>query len=107
MLSAAEWLEDKGEAFCTGISVGTLDLSGPYRAVFSAMTPQATLVADPFHVIRLCRRRVQNESLGHRGRKPNPSTVAGGSSRRPTNGSTKAAGPSSWDCFGPGTRRAR
>ena len=43
------------------------------------MTPEATLVADPFHVLRLantkldeCRRRVQNETLGHRGRKSDP-----------------------------------
>lgn len=40
------------------------------------MVPEAILVADPFHVVRLanvkldeCRRRVQNETLGHRGRK--------------------------------------
>ncbi len=43
------------------------------------MTPAATLVADPFHVCKLantkldeCRRRVQNETLGHRGRKSDP-----------------------------------
>ena len=43
------------------------------------MTPKATLVADPFHVLRHantkldeCRRRVQNETLGHRGRKSDP-----------------------------------
>ena len=40
---------------------------------------RATLVADPFHVCKLantkldeCRRRVQNETLGHRGRKSDP-----------------------------------
>ena len=43
------------------------------------MVPDATLVADPFHVMKLantkldeCRRRVQNETLGHRGRKSDP-----------------------------------
>jgi transposase len=43
------------------------------------MLPDAVQVADPFHVIRLantaldeCRRRVQNETLGHRGRKDDP-----------------------------------
>ena len=43
------------------------------------MLPNALQVADPFHVIRLAnqrldevRRRVQNETLGHRGRKPDP-----------------------------------
>jgi transposase len=43
------------------------------------MLPDAVQVADPFHVVRLantaldeCRRRVQNETLGHRGRKDDP-----------------------------------
>ena len=43
------------------------------------MLPDAVQVADPFHVVRLanqaldeCRRRVQNETLGHRGRKTDP-----------------------------------
>ena len=54
----------------------TLDLSGPHRAVFTNALPDATLVADPFHVVKLastkldeCRRRAQNELLGHLGRK--------------------------------------
>ncbi|MPZ54609.1 MAG: hypothetical protein GEU79_18100 [Acidimicrobiia bacterium] len=57
----------------------TLDLSSPYRAVFDTMLPEATQIADPFHLIKLanskldeCRRRVQNETLGHRGRKTDP-----------------------------------
>ena len=56
-----------------------LDLSGPYRAVFDTMPPDAIQVADPFHVVKLanqkldeCRRRVQNENLGHRGSKDDP-----------------------------------
>ena len=56
-----------------------LDLSGPYRSVFDTTVPHATQVADPFHVIKLanlkldeCRRRVQNEREGHRGRKRDP-----------------------------------
>jgi len=75
----AAWLEDRGEDFCGAIGVGTLDLSRPYRAVFEAMTPQATLVADPFHVVKHanskldeCRRRVQNLTMGHRGHKHDP-----------------------------------
>jgi len=74
-----DWLEEQGEAFRDGIEFGTLDLSGPYRRVFEIMVPGATLVADPFHVCKLanakldeCRRRVQNETLGHRGRKSDP-----------------------------------
>jgi transposase len=73
------WLAERTPAFLERIEFGTLDLSGPYRRVFEIMVPDATLVADPFHVVKLantkldeCRRRVQNETLGHRGRKSDP-----------------------------------
>ena len=47
-------------------------------AVFDTMLPHAVQIADPFHVVKLAnfvvdvRRRVQNDTLGHRGRKTNP-----------------------------------
>lgn len=73
------WLEVKGPAFCANIEVGTLDLSGPYRAVFDDKLPHVRQLADPFHVVKVantkldeCRRRVQNETLGHRGRRDDP-----------------------------------
>ena len=75
----AAWLADRGEQWCSGIKWATLDLSGPYCSVFDTMLPNATQVADPFHVVKLantkldeCRRRVQNETVGHRGRKADP-----------------------------------
>ncbi|HEY3144549.1 MAG TPA: transposase [Acidimicrobiales bacterium] len=47
--------------------------------MFDTMLPRAIQVADPFHLVKLanqaldeCRRRVQNETLGHRGRKDDP-----------------------------------
>ena len=56
-----------------------MDLSGAYRRTFDVALPNAAQVADPFHVIRLAnnsidetRRRVQNDTLGHRGRKDDP-----------------------------------
>ncbi len=56
-----------------------LDLSGPYRAAFGAAVPHAGQAADPFHVVRLgndavdeVRRRVHQQTLGHRGRKHDP-----------------------------------
>ena len=56
-----------------------LDLYVPYKAVFDDKLPDAVQVADPFRVVKLantkldeCRRRVQNETLGHRGRKDDP-----------------------------------
>ena len=57
-----------------------LDLSGPVpQDLRRHASPDATQVADPFHLVKLanrkldeCRRRVQNETLGHRGRKDDP-----------------------------------
>ena len=73
------WIEAQGDAWRANVRYATLDLSGPYRSVFTKTLPQATQVADPFHVIKLanlkldeCRRRVQNEREGHRGRKHDP-----------------------------------
>ena len=73
------WLQDRGPDWCEQIAYGTLDLSGPYRSVFDTVLPDVVQVADPFHVTKLAghkldevRRRVQNETLGHRGRKADP-----------------------------------
>ncbi len=56
-----------------------MDLSGPYRVVFDTMLPDAVQVAGPFHLVKLantalddCRRRVHDDTLGHRGRKHDP-----------------------------------
>ena len=74
-----DWLEARSDEWRAGISWGVLDLSGPYRKTFTDTLPAATQVADPFHVVKLagskldeCRRRVQTETLGHRGRKDDP-----------------------------------
>jgi transposase len=73
------WLRAKGPTWLCGVTAGTIDLSATYKSVFDEVLPQATLVADPFHLIKLanakvdeCRRRVQNETLGHRGRQSDP-----------------------------------
>jgi transposase len=73
------WLENRSEVWRTGIAYGVLDLSGPYRKTFDDTLPDVTQVADPFHLVKLanskldeCRRRVQNDTLGHRGRKHDP-----------------------------------
>lgn len=75
----SRWLADRGHDWCSAIEFAALDLSGPYRKVFNDMLPNAVQVADPFHVVKLanqkldeCRRRVQNETLGHRGHKEDP-----------------------------------
>ena len=73
------WLLAQPQGWRDGIAWGTLDLSGAYRRSFDVALPHAGQVADPFHVIRLAnnsidevRRRVQNDTLGHRGRKHDP-----------------------------------
>ena len=73
------WLLGRPHSWLEQIRWGVLDLSGPYRAAFDAAAPDAKQVADPFHVVRLAntaldevRRRVQNQTLGHRGHKHDP-----------------------------------
>lgn len=73
------WLLDQDQQWRDRITWATLDLSGAYKAVFDAVLPDATQVADKFHVVKLAnervdetRRRVQQEMLGHRGRKNDP-----------------------------------
>ncbi len=55
------------------------DLAESYRAGLNGRLDHAIRVADPFHVVRLAnrcldqvRRRVQNQTLGHRGRRRDP-----------------------------------
>lgn len=77
--AAARWLRNRPPRWRKTIRWACLDLSGAYRAAFAEALPDAEQVADPFHVVRLAnkaldevRRRVQNETLGHRGRKGDP-----------------------------------
>lgn len=74
-----DWITARTEAWRDQVAWGVLDLSGPYRKTFNDALPAAAQVADPFHVVKLantkldeCRRRVQNETLGHRGRRDDP-----------------------------------
>lgn len=74
-----KWLLSRPQRWLDGINWAVLDLSGPYRAAFGAALPHAEQVADPFHVVQLAnraldevRRRAQNQTLGHRGHKHDP-----------------------------------
>jgi len=76
---ACEWLAGRDQAWLDGIDWAVLDLSGPWRLAFTTMLPDAVQVADPFHLVKLAntrldevRRRVQHETLGHRGHKDDP-----------------------------------
>jgi transposase len=75
----AAWLAAQPPEWLARIAWAVMDLSGPYRVTFDTVLPHAAQVADPFHVVKHansrldeCRRRVQNETLGHRGRKDDP-----------------------------------
>ena len=77
--SVAGWFRSRPIEWCEAIRWGVLDMSGPYQVAYDGALPHAHQVADPFHVVRLAnrgvdlvRRRVQNETLGHRGRKGDP-----------------------------------
>jgi transposase len=73
------WCANADPGWLAGISVVATDLAESYRAGLSPHLDHATRVADPFHVVRVgnrcvdkVRRRVQNDTPGHRGRKDDP-----------------------------------
>ena len=73
------WILAQRQGWREQVSWATLDLSSSYRVAFDTALPHALQVADRFHVVRLAnnaldqvRRRIQNETLGHRGRKGDP-----------------------------------
>jgi transposase len=95
---ACRWFDARPPGWCEQIDWAVLDLSGPWRLTFDTVVPWATRVADPFHVTKLAnqrldevRRRVQNETLGHRGRKHDPLHRSRRLSPAPTNASMTAA----------------
>jgi transposase len=78
-VDVAAWINEQPHDWKRNITFGTLDLSATYRAVFKEMLSHVIRVADPFHVVKLAnkalddvRRRVQSEQTGHRGRKDDP-----------------------------------
>ena len=73
------WTEHADPRWLGGIEVVATDLAESFRAGLSPHLEHTRRVADPFHVVRVAnrcvdavRRRVQNETLGHRGRKADP-----------------------------------
>lgn len=75
----ADWLTERGEQFRAGIGVAALDPFGGYKAAIDEQLADATAVLDAFHVVKLgtavvdeVRRRIQQATLGHRGRKGDP-----------------------------------
>ncbi|WP_134772183.1 ISL3 family transposase [Ornithinimicrobium flavum] len=74
-----DWLEQRDQAWRDGIEAVAMDGFAGFKTATTEELPEAVTVMDPFHVIRLagdaldeCRRRVQQELHGHRGRKGDP-----------------------------------
>jgi len=73
------WLAKRPEAWLAGVHTVTIDPHRGYANGVAERLAHATLVVDPFHAIRLAnqaiddvRRRVQQDTFGHRGRKGDP-----------------------------------
>jgi transposase len=77
--AVTDWLAAKPAPWLAGIRHVVIDPYQPYATAVAKGLPAARVVVDHFHVIRLAnaaldevRRRVQNDTLGHRGRKADP-----------------------------------
>jgi transposase len=73
------WLHAQTPAFRAGIEVVAMDGFTGFKTAATEQLPDAVTVMDPFHVVALagdaldrCRRRVQQDTRGHRGRIGDP-----------------------------------
>jgi transposase len=73
------WLAAREESWRAGVEVVAMDGFTGFKTATTEELPDAVAVMDPFHVVRLagdaldqCRRRVQQNIHGHRGRKHDP-----------------------------------
>jgi transposase len=74
-----QWLAQRPPAWRQDLEVVAMDGFTGYKTAAAEEVPDAVAVMDPFHVTRLagdaldlCRRRVQQDTCGHRGRKGDP-----------------------------------
>ena len=77
--AVSAWLASKPAAWRDGIDHVVIDPHQPYAAAVREWLPQARIVVDHFHIIRLAnaaldevRRRVQHDTLDHRGHRDDP-----------------------------------
>jgi transposase len=73
------WLAERDETWRQGLEVVAMDGFTGFKTATTEELPDAATVMDPFHVVRLagdaldrCRRRVQQDLHGHRGKKNDP-----------------------------------
>lgn len=74
-----QWLAQRPQSWREGVEVVAMDGFTGFKTATSEELPDAVAVMDPFHVVRLagdalddCRRRVQQDTCGHRGRRGDP-----------------------------------
>lgn len=75
----ADWIKERDEQFRAGVKIAALDPYAGYKKALDDELDDATAVLDAFHVVKLAttavddvRRRVQQDTLDHRGRKGDP-----------------------------------
>jgi transposase len=73
------WLTQRDQSWRDGVQVVAMDGFTGFKTATTEELPDAVAVMDPFHVVRLagdaldrCRRRVQQDLHGHRGRSGDP-----------------------------------
>ncbi len=73
------WLAQRSDTWRQGVEVVAMDGFTGFKTATAEELPDAVAVLDPFHVVRLagdaldsCRRRVQQDLHGHRGKKNDP-----------------------------------
>src|SRR5690606_24037740 len=76
-----QWLTDRPAHWRAALEEVAMDGFSGFKTATAEELPDAVAVMDPFHVVRLagdaldeCRRRVQQDTCGHRGRKGDPCT---------------------------------
>jgi len=74
-----QWLAARPQAWRSGVEVVAMDGFTGFKTATTEELPAAVAVMDPFHVVRLagdaldrCRRRIQQDTHGHRGRTNDP-----------------------------------
>jgi transposase len=73
------WLAARSQAFRDQVAIVAMDGFSGYKNAATTALPDAVTVMDPFHVVALaghkldlCRQRIQQDTLGHRGRTGDP-----------------------------------
>ncbi len=73
------WIAGRPKAWRDGIEVVAMDGFTGFKTAAAEELPDAVEIMDPFHVVRLagdaldrCRQRVQQQTIGHRGRSGDP-----------------------------------